>query len=188
MRCRAGSHRARRAVDGADPAEEVIGLGEGRDAFVAGHLRGSAISAGPARPGPHRPPPPPGPAHHQRHQLLLQPAGTTRYGPHRQPRAAQGRAGQPNPLRPPARPHLFPTEPRAAVAPASAPLRAAALGTAAGSAFCEAMAVPGRFLGLPLGGLLGWTRLGPLPARLAPIPGPSPASSAFRSAPLPHSV
>lgn len=120
------------------------------------------------RPGPHRPSAP-GPTHHQRHQLLLQPAGTTRYGSHR-----QQRAGQPNGLRPPARPHLFPTEPRAAVAPASAPLRAAALGTAAGSVFCEAMTVPGRSLVLSLGGLLGWTRFGPLPVRLSSDPGSRP--------------
>lgn len=183
MRCRAGSHRARRAVDGADPAEEVIGLGEGGDAFVAGHLRGSAISAGPARPAP-----PPAAPRPRSPSAPPAPAAACGDNALRAAPATTGSAGQPNPLRPPARPHLFPTEPRAAVAPASAPLRAAALGTAAGSAFCEAMAVPGRFLGLPLGGLLGWTRLGPLPARLAPIPGPSPAPSAFCSAPLPHSV
>lgn len=104
MRCRAGSHRARRAVDGADPAEEVIGLGEGGDAFVAGHLRGSAISAGPARPAPppaaprpRSPSAPPAPAAACGDNALRAAPATTGS-------AGQGRAAQPPPAPGPASP------------------------------------------------------------------------------------
>lgn len=48
------SHRPGGAVNGPDPLEEVVGLGEGRNAFVTGHLRGQHVRA--ARDTP-RPPP-----------------------------------------------------------------------------------------------------------------------------------
>lgn len=120
---------------------------------------------------PQTPTQPVGPTHHQRHQFLLQPAGKTHvYRPaHR---------GSPHPHPSPGSAHLFPTAPRAAVAPVSAALRAAALDTAAGSAFCEAIAAPGARTGTLACGRhcrrgTGWTRL-PLLGGAAPAPlGPS---------------
>lgn len=127
------AHRASGAVDGPNPFEEVVGLREGRNAFITRHLRGQRVRAArDPRLGPGTPARPP--THHERHQLLLQPAGEEH---------VTGRPGGVAPAPPPPA-HLFPTAPRAAVAPASAALRAAALGTAAGSAFCEAMAAPGH--------------------------------------------
>lgn len=85
---------------------------------------------------PQTPTRPRGPTHHQCHQFLLQPAEKAH---------VTGRlSGAALALSPgPGSAHLFPTAPRAAVAPVSAALRAAALDTAAGSAFCEAIAAPG---------------------------------------------
>lgn len=105
------------------------------------------------------------PTHHQRHQFLLQPAGKE-HVTGQLTGAAPARSPGPGPA------HLFPTAPRAAVAPVSAALRAAALDTAAGSAFCEAMTAPGARTGAPVCGrrcrrVTGWTRL-PLSGGAAP--------------------
>uniref|UniRef100_A0A8C2T199 Uncharacterized protein n=1 Tax=Coturnix japonica TaxID=93934 RepID=A0A8C2T199_COTJA len=166
--------------------EQVVGLGEGGDAFIAGHLRaapsGRNRQYGTDSNGTAQTPSTPstttltisdtssccslrgqrvtGRTGHSTAQHRAQ--HSTAPG-----RAMQGNAGRPGPAQPVrsrSRPHLFPTEPRAAVAPASAPLRAAALGTAAGSAFCEAMAVPGRSWGP--------SALGPVRSRSAPVPLP----------------
>lgn len=90
-------------------------------------------------------------AHHQRHQLLLQPAG--REG-EKSARAAPPRPGRPKraprvPSQPPRHPrrprsaHLLRTEPRAAPPPDSAALPGPRA-TAPGSSFCEAMEGAGR--------------------------------------------
>lgn len=97
---------------------------------------------------------PRGPTHHQRHQFLLQPAGKA-HVTGRLTGAAPALSPAPGPA------HLLPTAPRAAVAPVSAALRAAALDTAAGSAFCEAIAAPGARTSTPaLAAAAGGSRAG----------------------------